>query len=143
MLCVICGVVSSQNVGPQEYTLIKMKVVKPYPKALSPMEGKDVFLVAATLRPETMYGQTNCWVHPTMKYIAYELASGEVFISTRRAAHNMSYQGFTKENGKIDILLELVGQVSFPSSFLFFLFFVSVVRLRILYLHATWFSRSP
>jgi leucyl-tRNA synthetase len=28
--------------------------------------------VAATLRPETMYGQTNCWLHPDIKYIAFE-----------------------------------------------------------------------
>eukprot|EP00961_Rhodomonas_salina_P149228 2008393-Rhodomonas_salina.3 len=25
-------------------------------------QGKKVVLLAATLRPETMYGQTNCWV---------------------------------------------------------------------------------
>jgi leucyl-tRNA synthetase len=30
---------------------------------LAPHAGK-VFLMAATLRPETMYGQTNCWVLP-------------------------------------------------------------------------------
>ncbi len=23
-----------------------------------------IYLVAATPRPETMYGQTNCWIHP-------------------------------------------------------------------------------
>ena len=39
---------------------------------------KPVFLVAATLRPETMYGQTNCWVRPDMKYIAFETGAGEV-----------------------------------------------------------------
>ena len=33
--------------------------------------SKDgVYLVAATLRPETMYGQTNCWVRPDMAYAA-------------------------------------------------------------------------
>lgn len=26
-----------------------------------------MFLIAATLRPETMYGQTNCWVQPELK----------------------------------------------------------------------------
>jgi len=30
----------------------------------SALAGKDVYLIAATLRPETMYGQTNCWIHP-------------------------------------------------------------------------------
>ena len=34
------------------------------------LEGKKVFLVAATLRPETMYGQTNCYLLPTGEYVA-------------------------------------------------------------------------
>ena len=33
----------------------------------SALTGKNVFLMAATLRPETMYGQTNCWVQPDIK----------------------------------------------------------------------------
>ena len=33
----------------------------------SQLAGNKVFFVAATLRPETMYGQTNCWVRPDMK----------------------------------------------------------------------------
>lgn len=37
------------------------------------MEGKDVFLAPATLRPETMYGQTNCFVLPDGDYGAYEV----------------------------------------------------------------------
>lgn len=101
---------SGEGVGPQEYTLIKMKLQKPYPKKLANVSEKNVFLVAATLRPETMYGQTNCWVHPEMRYIAYTLANGEIFISTERAARNMSYQEFFKEEGKIDIITELIGQ---------------------------------
>ena len=32
----------------------------------SSLNGKDVSLIAATLRPETMYGQTNCWIHPDL-----------------------------------------------------------------------------
>jgi leucyl-tRNA synthetase len=75
------------------------------------LEKKNIYLVAATLRPETMYGQTNCWIQPEMRYVACELANGEVFISTHRAATNMSYQGFTKNDGKVDIVAELIGQV--------------------------------
>ena len=71
-----------------------------------------MYLVAATLRPETMYGQTNCWVRPDMKYIAFENTLGEVFVCTRRAARNMCYQGFTKEDGKLEILAEITGQVN-------------------------------
>ena len=78
----------------------------------SKLSDKDIYLVAATLRPETMYGQTNCWLHPDLPYIAFEVTDGEVFVSTKRAAKNMSYQGFTKTDGKVDVLVELKGQVS-------------------------------
>merc|ERR1719414_222547 len=50
-----------------------------------------------------------------MRYIAFEVKLGndndkEVFVCTERAARNMSYQGFTENEGKIDILAELTGQ---------------------------------
>jgi leucyl-tRNA synthetase len=83
------------------------------------LQGKKVFLVAATLRPETMYGQTNCWVQPELTYIATELKNGEIFISTERSARNMSYQDMTSEFGKfVKIELKsdgaaLTGQVRF------------------------------
>uniref|UniRef100_A0A8C7LFK3 leucine--tRNA ligase n=1 Tax=Oncorhynchus kisutch TaxID=8019 RepID=A0A8C7LFK3_ONCKI len=101
---------TGEGVGPQEYTLIKMKVLEPYPAKLSGLKGKNIFLVAATLRPETMFGQTNCWVHPDIKYIAFEMACGDVFISTRRSARNMSYQGFSKENGKVTVIMDVLGK---------------------------------
>jgi len=55
------------------------------------MTGKDVFLVAATLRPETMYGQTNVFVLPEGEYGVYEMKNNEYFIISARAAKNMSY----------------------------------------------------
>lgn len=70
-----------------------------------------IYMVAATLRPETMYGQTNCWLHPDINYISWVTTrSNEVWISTRRAARNMSYQGFTAEEGKVVEIAELTGQ---------------------------------
>ena len=77
----------------------------------SSLAGHPVFLVAATLRPETMYGQTNCWLHPDINYIAFPVKTGEVFISTTRAALNMTYQDFTSEYGKTQVLLRLKGEV--------------------------------
>ena len=77
-----------------------------------PLSGKPVFLVAATLRPETMFGQTNCWVKPDMKYVAVAMKSGEVFVCTERAARNMSYQEMMEGNGKVKVLAELTGQVN-------------------------------
>ncbi|XP_062822601.1 leucine--tRNA ligase, cytoplasmic-like, partial [Anolis carolinensis] len=106
----IFGIWDAQGVGPQEYTLIKMKVVEPYPVKLSGLKGKNIFLVAATLRPETMFGQTNCWVRPDMKYIGFETLNGDIFICTQRAARNMSYQGFTKINGVVPVVKELMGE---------------------------------
>lgn len=101
---------TGEGVGPQEYTLIKLKALEPYPSKLSGLKGKNIFLVAATLRPETMFGQTNCWVRPDMKYIGFETANGDIFICTQRAARNMSYQGFTKDNGVVPVVKELMGE---------------------------------
>lgn len=71
---------------------------------------EPIYLVAATLRPETTYGQTNCWVHPDIKYIAFLVKQNtEVWICTRRAARNLAYQGFTAGDGIIDALVELSG----------------------------------
>jgi len=46
---------TGEGVGPQEYVGIKIKLLE-YPDSLKSFVGKNVFLVAATLRPETMYG---------------------------------------------------------------------------------------
>ncbi|XP_037957838.1 leucine--tRNA ligase, cytoplasmic [Teleopsis dalmanni] len=100
---------TGEGVGPQEYTLIKMKLLAKPEKLKS--VANPIYLVAATLRPETMYGQTNCWLHPDIKYIAWKTAlSDEVWISTRRAARNMAYQGFTAKDGEIVEIAELHGQ---------------------------------
>ncbi|KAF5297292.1 hypothetical protein FQA39_LY12131 [Lamprigera yunnana] len=101
---------SGEGVGPQEYTLVKIKILEPYSEKLNAFGKKSIYLVAATLRPETMYGQTNCWVRPDMKYVAFENTSNEIFIATARSARNMSYQGFTKVEGEVKVLLELTGQ---------------------------------
>ena len=44
-----------EGVAPQEYTLIKIRVLEPA-LVSEELAGRAVFLVAATLRPETMYG---------------------------------------------------------------------------------------
>ena len=73
--------------------------------------GSPVFLLAATLRPETMFGQTNCWALPTGEYGVYEGArtpsptadggGGDsssspppppLYVVGRHAARNMAYQ---------------------------------------------------
>jgi len=102
---------SGEGVAPQEYTLVKMQVVEPFPEALSSISSNKVFLVAATLRPETMYGQTNCWLHPDIKYTVFPARSdGEYLISTSRSAQNMAFQGLTKNDNQVDAVLEITGR---------------------------------
>eukprot|EP01134_Creolimax_fragrantissima_P005932 CFRG5932T1 len=99
---------SGEGVGTQEYTLIKMKVIT-LPEKLSSLEGKKVYLVAGTLRPETMYGQTNCWVRPDMEYGAYDVGQNEIFICAEHCAKNLAYQGKSPEFGVASKVLDLVG----------------------------------
>ncbi|KAK6051627.1 hypothetical protein COOONC_10866 [Cooperia oncophora] len=93
---------SGEGVGPQEYTLVQLKILDPKPTVLAHI-SLPVYLVAATLRPETMYGQTNCYLHPDIQYSVFYAGEKEdmVFIATARAARNMSYQGLTASNGVV------------------------------------------
>lgn len=102
---------SGEGIRPQEYTLIKMKLLRNpnIPNAEELFAGKDVFVPAATLRAETMYGQTNCWVLPTGDYVGYELANGEVFIASAHSGRNMAHQDFFEEFGKTKEICTLKG----------------------------------
>lgn len=102
---------SGEGVQPQEYTLIKMKLLKlpNIPDADEIFAAKEVFLPAATLRPETMYGQTNCWVLPSGDYVVFELSNGEIFIASALSGRNMAYQDFFEEFGKTKELCTLKG----------------------------------
>uniref|UniRef100_A0A0D9WE92 leucine--tRNA ligase n=1 Tax=Leersia perrieri TaxID=77586 RepID=A0A0D9WE92_9ORYZ len=101
---------SGEEAEPQEYMLIKMKVIPPFPPKLMVLEGKNVYLTAATLRPETMYGQTNCWVLPNGNYGAFEINETDVFILTARAARNLAYQMLSRVSEKPTCLVELFGK---------------------------------
>ena len=98
----------SQGEGavPQEYTGVKLRILE-LPEELKEYEGKDLFLIAATLRPETMYGQTNCFVLPDGNYGIFKMPGDEYFIMSERAMKNMAYQELTDEFGK----WEQVGKV--------------------------------
>ena len=109
-----------EGVGPQEYVLIKLQVLPveeegprhdKMAKLLETAGDKKVYMVPATLRPETMYGQTNCFVLPEGDYGAYTIdATDEIFIMSPRSARGLSCQihknnqGYTKEFGKIECL---------------------------------------
>ena len=100
---------SGEGKGSQEYTLIKIEVLAPLPASIASLDGRKIFLVAATLRPETMYGQTNCWLHPDITYVAFETTTEEVFICTQRSARGMSFQGMTTDFGELKVLLSVLG----------------------------------
>ena len=99
---------SGEGVGPQEYTLIKLRVRdEGLQGKLAALRGRDVFLAPATLRPETMYGQTNCFVLPDGDYGAYEVKGGDVLVMSARAAKGMAHQGYaTGEWGAVTPVLE-------------------------------------
>lgn len=98
-----------EGFGPQEYTLIKIEMLE-LPESLKQFEGKKVIMPAATLRPETMYGQTNCYVLPDGEYGAFEMVNDEIFICSERSAKNMAYQDLTKEPKKYPVLTTVKGK---------------------------------
>jgi leucyl-tRNA synthetase len=68
-----------------------------------------VFLVPGTLRPETMYGQTNIWVHPDLEYGCYQVNDTEAFICTARSARNMAFQNLSKTPKEVTALATFTG----------------------------------
>ena len=83
-----------EEVRPEEYTLIKIRIMEPLPEPLKEFEGQAaVYLPAATLRPETMYGQTNCFLLAEGEYGVYKMKKeGEIFVCSARSALNMAFQ---------------------------------------------------
>jgi leucyl-tRNA synthetase len=69
-----------EGVTPEEYTLIKLR---------DPDSGR--FLLAATLRPETMFGQTNVWIDPEETYVEVE-HDGERWVVAEQVVDAFGYQ---------------------------------------------------
>ena len=80
-----------EGVSPEEYTLIKF----PFGNA---------HLVAATFRPETIYGVTNLWIHPEATYVKAEV-NGEKWIISKIATEKLKNQA-----RKIKIISEFKGK---------------------------------
>ena len=110
-----------EGVAPQDYTAIKLKVKEWAPKAAGLIRGKipdgaNVYFVPATLRPETMYGQTCCFVGPKIIYGVFKVSENEYYVVTKRAAWNMAFQGtffnndeFPRNSEQLSAVVELVG----------------------------------
>ena len=69
-----------EDADVQDFTLIKFAF------------GGD-FIIAATLRPETIYGQTNMWVNPDVEYVKADVG-GEKWIISGPCAKKLKMQGF-------------------------------------------------
>ena len=68
-----------EGIIPQEYTAVKLEVKELSPLAAEIFHGKvpshsRIFFIGATLRPETVYGQTCCFVGPCIEYGLYRVS---------------------------------------------------------------------
>ena len=90
--CVNCGPVAVDpseadiskggKAEKNEYTLLKFKFT---------YDNKDMFIIAATLRPETVFGQTNLWVDPNQEYSIIQVEN-EPWICSKQCAEKIKYQ---------------------------------------------------
>ena len=93
--CVTCGPVA---VDPSETDISKGGTAEKQEYTLLKFKYNDDYLIAATLRPETIYGQTNLWINPDAEYVRIEV-NDETWIVSKEAADKLSFQ-------KDDILLK-------------------------------------
>lgn len=92
---------SGEGITPKEYTAIKVEVLEFSDKSIMKYldNSKKVILIATTLRPETLYGQTGCCVSPLIDYGIYD--NGPCYyITTEQSYKNMSYQKLTPNRGQ-------------------------------------------
>ncbi len=81
--------VDGEGETPQEFSLLKFKF-------------DDSYLVAATLRPETVFGETNFWVNPNVNYVKIEV-NNERWIVSKECVEKLKNQ---------DKVLKVLGDVS-------------------------------
>ncbi len=86
--CVECGPVA---VDPSETDLSKGGNAEKQEFTLLKFEYGERYVTAATLRPETVFGQTNLWVDPEMEYVIVEIKDEE-WIMSNEAADKLNYQ---------------------------------------------------
>ncbi|PGH00479.1 leucine-tRNA ligase [Polytolypa hystricis UAMH7299] len=107
---------SGEGVTAQEYTCLKLRTLEWSERAKVVIGDKlpadaNVYFVPATLRPETMYGQTCCFVGPKVEYAIFEVSAEkkEYFVLSHRAARNMAFQGIFPKWGVYAKVVDLVG----------------------------------
>lgn len=105
-----------EGVGPQQYCGLKLEIKELAAEAeriVRPnlTDGAKIYLVAATLRPETMYGQTCCFVSSKITYGVFQAQKDVYYILTERAARNMAFQKiFSWDFGVYRKISDIVGK---------------------------------
>ncbi len=87
---------TGEGVRPEEYILVKFEY-----------DGK--YLVAGTLRPETIFGATNVWINPEGEYVEAKV-NGEVWIVSKEACEKLRHQMFNVEECKEINVEDLIGR---------------------------------
>ena len=100
--CIKCGPVAVDpsemdlskggNAQKNEYTIIKLN-----------FEKSNQFIVVATLRPETMFGQTNVWLDYNIDYVKFKV-DDEIWIATNEFVEKLKYQK--------DCVIEIIEPIS-------------------------------
>jgi leucyl-tRNA synthetase len=73
--------------SPIEYTLLKFKLADD----ISAEHRTPIYLVAATLRPETIYGITNIWLNPDAEYVII-MVGNELWLVSAQAVQKLQDQ---------------------------------------------------
>ncbi|MHC1610651.1 MAG: leucine--tRNA ligase [Candidatus Methanospirareceae archaeon] len=82
----------TEKVSIIEYTTVKFK-----------LSEDDAYLVAATLRPETIFGVTNLWINADATYVKVKVGD-ECWIVSKEAGEKLGYQ-----RGDVAVLEEIEG----------------------------------
>ena len=82
-----------ENASILEFTIIKFKIL-----------GDECILPAATLRPETIFGVTNMWVNPRVRYVKAKVDK-ELWIISKECAEKLKYL-----HKDVEIVSEILGE---------------------------------
>lgn len=86
--------VQGEGVTWEEYTLILFR-----------MKDSNLLLPAATFRPETIFGVTNLWINPEVKYVRVVIDDGQEWLISREASAKLQQQ-----LRKLSIIEEISGR---------------------------------
>jgi len=100
--CIKCGPVAVDpsemdlskggNAQKNEYVILKLEFERP-----------EQYIVVATLRPETIFGQTNVWLDYDIEYVKI-IVGNEIWIASKEFAEKLMYQK--------DVKIEVVGKIA-------------------------------